>query len=34
MQLYSRQGSVQPPSGLDVPECPLQHVAGEGCGLG
>ncbi|CAM4663592.1 unnamed protein product [Leuciscus chuanchicus] len=31
MQLYSRQGSVQPSSDLVVPECPLQHVAGESC---
>ncbi|KAL0993511.1 hypothetical protein UPYG_G00108960 [Umbra pygmaea] len=27
MQLYSRQGSVQPSSSLVVPECPFQHVA-------
>ncbi|KAG5274624.1 hypothetical protein AALO_G00138350 [Alosa alosa] len=31
MQLYSRQGSLQSSSGLVVPECPLQHVAGESC---
>ncbi|KAL1006795.1 hypothetical protein UPYG_G00077200 [Umbra pygmaea] len=31
MQLYSRQGSVQPSSSLVVPECPFQHVADESC---